>query len=70
VSETLKTRIAIAEAREAEEAERLEEAANAARLAAIAEAQNEEVPVHHDSDEDEEVEGESEEIRALKVMFS
>jgi hypothetical protein len=67
VSEAVKSRIASAETKEAEEAERMEEAAQAAREAAMNESFIEEPPVNGESDEDADVPGEHEEIRALKV---
>lgn len=63
----MKTRIAAAEEEEAREAERLEVAAQAAREAAMMESLVEEAQDQHESDEDADVEGESEELRALKV---
>lgn len=68
VSEAVNARIAAAEAKEAEEAERLEEAAQAAREAAMNESVIEEPVYHGESDEDADVVGETEEIRALKVF--
>ena len=68
MSDALTARIAAEEAKEAEEAERLEEAARAAREAAMNEScEEEEKQPHHESDEDVDVPGESEEIRALKA---
>ena len=67
MSDALTTRIAAEEAREAEEAERLEDAVQAAREAAMNESREEEIHPHHVSDEDVDVPGESEEIRALKA---
>ena len=63
----MKARIAAAEEEEAREAERLEAAAQAAREAAMMESLVEEAQDQHESDEDADVEGESEELRALKV---
>ena len=63
----MKARIAAAEAKEVEEANRLEEAAQAARNVVIDESQIEESQVHGESDEDADVPGESDAIRALKV---
>jgi len=57
----------VAEAKEAEEAERLEEAAQAAKEAAMNEALEEETHIQPESEEDVDVTGESEEIRALKA---
>lgn len=69
VSHAVKARIAAAEAKEEEEAEKLEEAARAAREAAMNESFVEESLIHGESDEDMDVPGESEEIRALKVAL-
>lgn len=69
MSEAVKARIADAEAKEAEEAEKLEQAVQAAREAAMNDSLIEEQPVHGESDEDAEVPGENEEMRALKVQF-
>ena len=63
----MKARIAAAEEEEAREAKRLEDAAQAAREAAMMESLVEEAQDQHESDEDADVEGESEELRALKV---
>jgi hypothetical protein len=63
----VKARIAAAEEEEAREAKRLEDAAQAAREAAMMESLVEEAQDQHESDEDADVEGESEELRALKV---
>ena len=68
MSDAVKTRIAVAEAKEAEEAKRLGEAVQAAREAALEESLAEQTQPHPESDEDAEVPGESEEIRALKVF--
>ena len=68
MSEAVKARIAVAEAKEAEEAERLQEAAQAAKEAAMTESMLEETPTQPESDEDADVPGESEEIRSLKVI--
>lgn len=59
-------RIDESKAREAEEARRREEIALAAKVAAMDEPE-EEVQVHSESDEDADVQGENEQIRALKV---
>ena len=67
VSDAVKARIAAAEEEEAREAKRLEDAAQAAREAAMMESLVEEAQDQHESDEDADVEGESEELRALKV---
>lgn len=67
MSETVKSRIASAEAKEVEEAERMEAAAQAAREAAMNEPFVEESQANGESDEDADVPGENEEIRALKV---
>ena len=69
MSEAVKARIAAAEAKDAEEAERIEQAVQASREAAINDSLIEEQPVHGESDEDADVPGENEEIRALKVSF-
>ena len=63
----MKARIAAAEEEEAKEAKRLEDAAQAAKEAAMMESLVEEAQDQHESDEDADVEGESEELRALKV---
>lgn len=63
----MKVRIAAAEEEEAKEAKRLEDAAQAAKEAAMMESLVEEAQDQHESDEDADVEGESEELRALKV---
>ena len=63
----MKARIAAAEEEEAREAKRLEDAAQAAKEAAMMESLVEEAQDQHESDEDADVEGESEELRALKV---
>jgi hypothetical protein len=68
-SAAVKARIAAAEAREQEEVKRLEEAAQVAREAAMNESLVEEPVAHGESDEDADVPGESEEIRALKVSL-
>lgn len=68
MSEAVKSRIAAAEAKEAEEAERVEAAAQAAREAAMNEPFVEESQANGESDEDADVPGENEEIRALKVF--
>jgi hypothetical protein len=67
VSEAVKSRIAAAEAKEADEAERMKEAAQAAREAAMNESIVEESQANVESDEDADVPGENDEIRALKV---
>jgi len=67
VSDALTTRIAAEEAKEAEEAQRLEEAVQAAREAAKNESLEEGTQPQPESDEDVDVSGESEEIRALKA---
>jgi hypothetical protein len=66
VTEALSLRIAAAKAKEGEETERFE-AAQAAREAAMNESVVDENPVQPESDEDTDIPGEREEIRALKV---
>ena len=67
VSDTLTARITEAEAKEAEEANRLEEAVQAAREAAKNESLEEQNHPQPESEEDVDVPGETEEIRALKA---
>jgi hypothetical protein len=62
------TRIAAAETREADEARRREEISQAVKEAAMNEDVTEDVQHQSDSDEDADIPGENEQIRALKVL--